>query len=199
MSGKDSVKSKPRNQQIPEKHVSTSGVPETPHSRADAKPEHTNDVANLGEQQRSSKSTSRTYKTFPCASTKQSTFVGASIHMKSNGVFSSANAAVSIFASSSYSRPIDNSSTHDKIASASHNSIVVPIESSTTSVQKSETQSEKSFDRLHAIIVCGPSGSGKSTLLKKLISEFSDCFAFCISRKINCITMSYEGFIMNYK
>lgn len=33
------------------------------------------------------------------------------------------------------------------------------------------------------LVICGPSGTGKSTLLKKLMSEFSDCFGFSVSRK----------------
>ena len=31
------------------------------------------------------------------------------------------------------------------------------------------------------IVVAGPSGSGKSTLLKRLMAEFSGCFAFSVS------------------
>lgn len=31
------------------------------------------------------------------------------------------------------------------------------------------------------VVMCGPSGAGKSTLLKKLMNEFTDCFAFSIS------------------
>lgn len=183
MSGKDSVKSKPR-KKGKEKHVSTSGVLESP--RATPTPERANNVVYANSMLHQP---SKANKILPNVTAGRSVFVGASVYMRVNGVFSAANAAVSIFASAAYSRPLD-SAAKDQIefgGSASYNSVVIPIERSTGSLrsvqQKSDISvSSKSSDRLHAIIVCGPSGSGKSTLLKKLISEFPDCFAFCVSR-----------------
>lgn len=36
-------------------------------------------------------------------------------------------------------------------------------------------------NEVRPMVMCGPSGSGKSTLLQKLMAEYPDSFAFCVS------------------